>query len=362
METMMGYIEESAAQCRRNIEQASQLVQPAVDLYTKKEYNRILIIASGSSYNGSCLAKYFVEKVLKVRTEVVTSFTFNHYETIFDEKTFVFGAGQSGRSTNTNDALQKARDHGLTAIGLTGNVESVMKEHCDLCLNWGMGIEKIGFVTKGVVTLGLYYMLFAIEAGKAKGLISAEEAAGYYEQLKQACDTMDQTVEKAKVWYAANEAELTDLKRVQILGYGPNHAVALEGALKIAETTGHAATAYEMEEFLHGPSIETNAERTVIIVDSLGQPSDRAVKMYESVHELTSRVYLITNRKIDDPKVLTINHHLDEHFSVLFNVIPFQVISAMGRDKWVNPLDEARKRMNDIMGSKAPKTGNEVGF
>ena len=42
METMMGYIEESAAQCRRNIEQASQLVQPAVDLYTKKEYNRIL--------------------------------------------------------------------------------------------------------------------------------------------------------------------------------------------------------------------------------------------------------------------------------------------------------------------------------
>ena len=75
METMMGYIEESAAQCRRNIEQASQLVQPAVDLYTKKEYNRILIIASGSSYNGSCLAKYFVEKVLKVRTEVVTSFT-----------------------------------------------------------------------------------------------------------------------------------------------------------------------------------------------------------------------------------------------------------------------------------------------
>ena len=44
METMMGYIEESAAQCRRNIEQASQLVQPAVDLYTKKEYNRILIV------------------------------------------------------------------------------------------------------------------------------------------------------------------------------------------------------------------------------------------------------------------------------------------------------------------------------
>ena len=273
----------------------------------------------------------------------------------------MFGAGQSGRSTNTNDALQKARDHGLTAIGLTGNVESVMKDHCDLCLNWGMGIEKIGFVTKGVVTLGLYYMLFAIEAGKAKGLLSPAEAESYYEQLRQACGTMDQTVAKAKVWYAANEEELTDL-RVQILGYGPNHAVALEGALKIAETTGHAATAYEMEEFLHGPSIETNADRTVIIVDSLGEPSERAIRMYESVHELTSRVYLITNRVIEDPKVLTIDHHLDEHFSVLFNVIPFQIISAMGRDKWVNPLDEARKRMNEFMGSKAPKTGNEIGL
>lgn len=362
METMLGYIEESAAQCRENIADRKALVSAAVDLYLKKDVNRILILASGSSYNGSCLARYFVEKVLKVRTEVVTSFTFNHYETIFDEHTFVFGAGQSGRSVNTNDALKKARESGLTTVGLTGNVNSPMKDHCDLCCSWGMGIEKIGFVTKGVVTLGLYYMLFAIEAGLAKGLITEAEADSYCHKLNEACDVMEQTVVKAQAWYAANEAELTDLKRVQILGYGPNHAVALEGALKIAETTGHAATAYEMEEYLHGPSIETNADRTVMIIDSLGEPSDRAVKMYESVHALTDRVYLITNRKIADPKVLTIDHEMDENFSVLFNVIPFQIISAKGLDKWVNPMDEARRKMNDIMGSKAPKTGNETGL
>ena len=67
METMMGYIEESAAQCRRNIEQASQLVQPAVDLYTKKEYNRmklhIYIVLKPRKTRKNYFQKFALEKL-----------------------------------------------------------------------------------------------------------------------------------------------------------------------------------------------------------------------------------------------------------------------------------------------------------
>lgn len=362
METIMGYIQESSAQCLENIKDAENLTKIAVEAFISKEFNRILVIASGSSFNGACMGKYFMEKVLKVKVDVVTSFTFNHYETIFDQKTFVFGAGQSGRSMNTNHALAKARDAMLTTVGLTGNVESVMKNHCEHISNWGVGIEKIGYVTKGYTTLGLYFMLFALEASKAKNIITEKEYKEYYADLLEACQIMDITVKDAEKWYTVNEKELTDLKRIQITGYGPNHATALEAALKIAETTGHAATAYEMEEFLHGPSIETNDQRTVMIIDSLGEPSDRAIMMYESVHKLTPRVFLITNKEMDDPRVFTIKHNISEFISPLFNTIPFQVISAKGKDKWVNPMDEARKEMNDIMLSKSPKIGNEIGL
>lgn len=362
METMYGYICEESAQCRENIEHSKELVQKAVDLFKQKDYQRILIIASGSSYNGACGGKYYIEKVLKIKCDVITSFTFTHYEERYGAETFVFGAGQSGRSVNTNDALEKARKMGMTVVGLTGNVEAAMKEHTDEILNWGMGIEKIGYVTKGYTTLALYFMLFALEAAAITGKLSEKEALKYKAELLNACDCIDSMIEKATAWYHNNEEELTDLKRVQITGYGPAYSCALEGALKIAETTGHAATAYEMEEFLHGPSIETNPDHTVFILDSLGAPSERAYLMYQSVQFLTKRAFFITNRIIDDPRVLSVEHQLSEIAAPLIYAIPFQIISAFGKEKWVNPMTENREKMNAVMGSKLPKKGNETGL
>ena len=361
-DTMIGYIKESPKLIKENTLNSTELTKEAVDKYCAGDFNRIAVIASGSSYNGSYGAKLFMEKLLKVKVDVITSFTFEYYETVFDKNTFIFGIGQSGRSINTNNALQKVKEAGLTAVGLTGNVDSVMKEHVDTICNWGMGIEKIGFVTKGVATLTAYLDLFALEAAYRKQIVTEQEYNSYKEELISTSSAMEKMVDAAVAWYERNEDELTDLKRVQITGYGTGYAAALEGALKIAETTGHAATGYEMEEYLHGPAIETNPDRTVIVVDSGGEPSDRAMKIFEGIHLLTPRAYLLTSRKIDDPRVLTVEADVPEYFSSLVYCIPFQIISSKDRDKWTNPMDEPRKKMNDMLGYKAPKTGNEKGL
>ena len=66
-------------------------------------------------------------------------------------------------------------------------------------------------------------------------------------------------------------------------------------------------------------------------------------------------------KNYDDKKVLTLKE-VPEYFSSLVYCIPFQIIAAKGRDKWVNPLDDVRKEMNDMIGYKAPKTGKELGL
>ena len=156
METMFQYINETPLQCRENIQNSKELTKPVVEAFCKKDYKRIEIIASGSSYNASMTAKYFMEKILTLKVEVLSSYTACHCETIFEDDTFYLGIGQSGRSTNTNDAMKKVRENGQIVVGLTGNTESVMKDHCDVICNWGMGIEKIGFVTKGYSTAVLF--------------------------------------------------------------------------------------------------------------------------------------------------------------------------------------------------------------
>ena len=359
--TMFDYISESCELVKENTLNAKSLTREAVLKYCSKKFERIIIVASGSSYNGSYGARLFMEKLLKVKVDVITSYTFNNYETIYDEKCFVFGVGQSGRSVNTHDALDKARNAGLTCVGLTGNVDAIMKEHVDTICNWGMGIEKIGFVTKGVATLTLFLDLFAMEAALELKLIDDKEYLRYQQELLDVAKAMEDTIEKTYEWFEDNKEGMIDLRRVQICAYGTSYASAIEGALKLAECTGHGATGYEMEEFLHGPSFETNEDRSVFIIDSGDRSSERARALYENIHVLTSRVYLITSHKYDDKKVLTIPM-VSEYFSSLVNNIPFQIIAAKGRDVWNNPLDSIRREMSEKMGYKSAKTGKELGL
>lgn len=362
METMFQYINETPLQCRENIQNSKELTKPVVEAFCKKDYKRIEIIASGSSYNASMTAKYFIEKILTLKVEVLSSYTACHCETIFEDDTFYLGIGQSGRSTNTNDAMKKVRENGQIVVGLTGNTESVMKDHCDVICNWGMGIEKIGFVTKGYSTAVLFYMLFALEAAREKKIIKQDEYDNYIQEMFKMCDVMEKAIPVVDGWYAANAFELYDFNRVQVLGYGSGYGLALEGALKIQETMGVASSAHEIEEFLHGPCYELNPEKSVIIIDISGDSKDRVLKLYHELHTLTPKIFLVTNCSMDDKRVLTIEHDLDEYMSVLVNAIALQTIGAHGREKWINPILDKRIAFCEAMNTKSPKTGKEVGL
>lgn len=45
-----------------------------------------------------------------------------------------------------------------------------MKDYADLTIEYGVGEELVGYVTKGVTTLALYLCLFAIEYTKKKNI------------------------------------------------------------------------------------------------------------------------------------------------------------------------------------------------
>lgn len=362
METMFQYINETPAQCRYNINNSKELTKKIVDAFMKKDYKRIEIIASGSSYNGSLTAKYYVEKILKMKVEVITSFTVNHFEEIFDDNTFYIGMSQSGRSMNTNDAMKKVQNRGYKIIGVTGNVDSVMKNNCDVICNWGMGIEKIGFVTKGYTTSVLFYMLFALEAALLKNIITKEEYDKEKKELIDMCDVMEQAIPIVDNWYSRNAYELTNLKRLEVLGNGSGYGLALEGSLKIQETMGVASTGIEMEEFLHGPCYELNDDKTVIVIDHCKEIRERVQKLFKEVHIMTKQVFMITSELNDDPRVVSIPCSLDQYKMVLVEAIALQTIAAHGREKWLNPLLDKRIAFTEAMNTKSAKTGKEVGL
>ena len=174
--TMQDYIYEVPKKMRENIDRAEQLVKPLIDYIGDKEVNKITLVASGSSYNACHCAQPFMEKYLGIDVKIVAPFTFANYGYEVEDDNLVLVITQSGLSTNAIEALKKLDSMNHDTVCLTGNPENDVKDYADLVVDYGVGEELVGYVTKGVTTLCLFLMLFTcIYANKPELIASINE-------------------------------------------------------------------------------------------------------------------------------------------------------------------------------------------
>ncbi|MCF0111768.1 MAG: SIS domain-containing protein, partial [Erysipelotrichaceae bacterium] len=271
--TMLTYIKETPSQVDKNVKNRKELVKDLVNTYLEKEYRTVWIVACGSSNNGSQCAKPFMMEYLNCDVKITTPNSFIYGDNKCKEDDLVMVISQSGCSTNSIAALKKCRELGVKAIGLTGNVNSDFKDVSDLLIDWGVGTETVGYVTKGVTTLALFLMLFALEAGLAKKTISMEKYNAVVEELKK-CPSYHETIQKETYSFLEkNIKALTSIRTVYSCGFKQGYGICTEAALKIGETVKVPSFAYEAEEYIHGPNLQLTPNYTVIFVDGTDEPS-----------------------------------------------------------------------------------------
>ena len=226
--------------------------------------------------------------------------------------------------------LKKAKEMGYTCGAISMVVDSPISRYCDHVFNYGS--HECGqdvFVCRGVPTSSLFLMLFALEAGLKKQVITLEDYDAHINQLNKVTELMIEVRQKADKWYENNKKEFYSMKRAMVCGIGPSFGVANEGALKMEETIGIPSNVYELEEFLHGPTYEIKKDNAVFLVDMDEASHDRIMTIYKAMFELTDRVYLITNSdEVSGDNVLNIHSDIAEELRTLLFVIPFQVLAS----------------------------------
>jgi glucoselysine-6-phosphate deglycase len=326
-ETMLTYVQESPEAVAANIENSEALTAPLVEEYLKGDYRNIWIVASGSSFNGSHCARLFVRRYLKTEVKVISPFTFICSEHDFTEQDFVFVVSQSGYSTNSIEALNVIKAAGRRAIGVTGNVNSDFKDYADMLVDYGVGIETVGYVTKGVTTFALFLMLFALEAGVKKGVLSVKEAEEVKADLRRVPELHKQVQAATLKFYDDHFKAMTSMTNAYSCSCGANYGTALEGALKIGETVQVPSVAYESEEYLHGPDLQLTPNYTVFFVDG-GNSSDRIHTIFAASRLVTDKAFLLTNNPAyEGDGVLCVPFDLPELITPLCFLPFFQIIA-----------------------------------
>lgn len=324
---MLDYVKLANSRLRENLIRADSLTGTLTKTFTDGSFDSVRIIASGSSRHSADCARDFMQDVLNRQVVVVTPETYIAHEHRFPSKAFSIVISQSGFSTNSIAALDYMRDHGDTAIVLTGNPEAPIAHHADIVIDYGVGVESIDFVTMGVVTLIEFLMLFAIDAARASKTIDNTRAELEHKNLAATIEAHKQALKTCEKLMSYERLILSRRSPVCIIGNGPNYGVAEEGALKLNECNKLPAMYSEGEEFVHGPHMQLTPDSLVFIIDD-AKGSSRLANLHMQFRTVTAGAFLITGHPRSMDGEVYIPATPNPLMCAIPNLVVFQYLAA----------------------------------
>jgi glucosamine--fructose-6-phosphate aminotransferase (isomerizing) len=120
-------------------------------------------------------------------------------------------------------------------------------------------------------------------------------------------------------------------RRYWFVGGGVNAATALEGALKMTETSYATASGFDSEQFLHGPWAAMTSEDLLVLVAPSGAAHARALDVARVAREIGTPVLAIVeegDRELAPLAAETIEHAaVPELLSPILAVAPLQLLA-----------------------------------
>ncbi len=296
-----------------------------------QEIDSVLILACGTSYYSGCTAKYWLEAIAKLPTQVEIASEYRYRESVPNPRTLVVTITQSGETADTLAALRHAQSLGMTHTLTICNVAtSAMVRECKLAYITRAGVEIGVASTKAFTTQLAGLFLLTLTLAKAKGRLSEAAEARHLKamrhlpaQLSAVLALEPQVISWAED-FAAKENAL-------FLGRGLHYPIALEGALKLKEITYIHAEAYAAGELKHGPLALVTSEMPVVTV----APNDALIgKLKSNMQEVRARggvLYVLADADshIESEEGLHVIRMPDHYgaLSPLLHVVPLQLLA-----------------------------------
>ncbi len=305
------------------------------NLNLSKEYlenlNKICIVACGSAYHVGCIAKYFMELLIRKPVEIDLASEFRYRSPIVDENTLVIIISQSGETADSLAALRESKRLGARVISIVNVVGSSIASESDYVLYTHAGPEIAVATTKAYSTqLALMYIL-ALHIGKALNKISDEKYESIIEALKNLPENIEKILEgKEEIMSIAKNYYYYE--KVFFIGRNVDYAVCMEGSLKLKEISYIHSEAYAAGELKHGTISLIDKNTLVIAIATQEKLMDKMISNVREVKARGAKILFLTTEKYYE-KLKPISDHIvsipQTYETVLpsLSVIPMQLMS-----------------------------------
>lgn len=296
-----------------------------------KAFDQILILACGTSYYSACVAKYWLEDIAGIPTQVEIASEYRYRITVPNPKTLIVVVSQSGETADTLAALRhaKALGHHYT-LAICNVASSAMVRETNWHFLTKAGTEIGVASTKAFTTQLLALYLLAVSIAKRAGKISPEKEKELLRELRHLPKALHAVLVLEPQIIAWSDV-FAKCENALFLGRGLHYPIALEGALKLKEISYIHAEAYPAGELKHGPLALVTDKMPVVTV----APNDVLLeKLKSNMQEVKARggklfVFADQDTEIVNSEGINVIR-LPEHYgnlSPILHVVPLQLLA-----------------------------------
>ena len=296
-----------------------------------KDIDSVLILACGTSYYSGCAAKYWLEDMAGIPTQVEVASEYRYRTSVPNPRTLVVTITQSGETADTLAALRHAQSLGMQQTLTICNVAtSAMVRECKLAYITRAGVEIGVASTKAFTTQLAGLFLLTLALAQSRGSLTDAQEASHLKAMRHLPAAL-QAVLALEPQLIAWAEDFAKVENALFLGRGLHYPIALEGALKLKEITYIHAEAYAAGELKHGPLALVTSAMPVVTV----APNDALLeKLKSNMQEVRARggvLYVLADAdtRIESGEGLHVIR-MPEHYgalSPLLHVVPLQLLA-----------------------------------
>lgn len=269
-----------------------------------KRIDRVYFVACGTSYHASIAGRHWVEQIAKVVAQTELASEVRYREPVFRDTDLVVAVSQSGETADTLAALLAAKEQGATVLALSNVLESAIPRAAHGALYTHAGPEIGVASTKAFTTQLVAMLMLAVYLGRVRGSLSEGKTREILQallevpnEMRRALEMSDDVLGVARRWHRT--------EHMLYLGRGLGFPIALEGALKLKETSYIHAEGYAAGEMKHGPMALIDENMPTVVIMPQDDHYEKTLSNLQEVRAREGKVIAIVTEGDDRAAELT---------------------------------------------------------
>jgi len=308
-----------------------ELPEIGLDDEAVQSIERITLVACGTSWHAALVAKYWIEKWVRIPVEVDIASEFRYRNLLLNERVLTIALSQSGETADTLAGIRRAKSLGSKILTICNVVGSTMTREADGVIYTHAGPEIGVASTKAFTSQLAALLLFTLYLGEVRGTMDSAERVMFGNGLIGICTLIEDELPRLQENIRKMIETYYDARDFLFVGRGVNFPIALEGALKLKEISYIHAEGYAAGELKHGPIALIDKDMPVLAIVPKDSTYQKTVSNVEEIKARQGRLVLIGTAGDEHLHTLTEDvlflPEVHEDLNPILYTIPAQLLS-----------------------------------